>query len=386
MTGGAGTAVFTAKTARVEKASFTIGRSRFQATADIASFAPMTTSYTVTSAEVWRADVQAAAPNAPKLPRPEVFRGVVVRGRTVETKPKVAVNEMEISSATGVVSNIDYTNATARVRATPDSVVIRSFDARALAGTVSGKGTMNPKASSFDIETHVANVNLAEYFRFKAPALVDVISGRINADFSISGAGKTWEDVQKTLAGKGNTVVLEGALLNVNLARQLLASIQSIPLLPRDLTARMEAKNPRLFASNATFFKDMTSNVTIADGKIQVPDLRLASSDLSIAGAGWISLGKDMSLNTTLTLSDQLTADLVSEVPAAKYLLASSGRMEIPLSFSGTVVKPALSVDSAALAARLQSSLVKEGQQGLNQQIKGLLDGLGKKKEEKKKP
>ncbi len=382
---GTGTAVFTAKTARIDDATFTIGKSAFRMKADISSFQPMTSTYTVTSGEVWRADVQIAAPGAPKPPRPEVFRDVTAQGTATETAPKVVHNDVRITSKKGIASNLDYTDATASVRATPDKVFIDGFDAKILGGKITGTGTLEPLASKFDVTTRVTDANLAEYFRYKAPALVDVLAGRIDADFSLSGSGKTWEDLQKTLAGKGGAIVIEGALLNVNFARQLFSSIQGLPMVPPDLTARMAAKNPKLFESNTTVFKNLTGNVTIADGKFQVPDLKLASPDFSLVGAGWFSLGKDMSMNTTLTLSDKLTRDLVEQVPVAKFLLAESGRLEVPLTLSGAVARPNVAVDASVLSGRLQQSLTKQGQEGLNTQLKGLLDGL-KKKEAPKKP
>jgi uncharacterized protein involved in outer membrane biogenesis len=387
---GKGTAVFTAKTARIDDATFTIGKSAFRAKADIVSFQPMSATYSVASDEVWRADVQTAAPNAPQLPRPEVFRGVTVTGKSTEIpgaapKPdapnaaKPLQNDIEITSQSGVAASIDYTDATAAVRATPEKVFIDRFTARSMGGTLSGSGTFEPLVSKFDVTSKVENVNLAEYFRFKSPALADAVAGRISADFNLSGAGKTWEDLQKTLAGKGDAVVIEGALLNVNITRQLFASIQGLPMVPADLTAKMAARNPKLFESTATMFKDLAGHVTLADGKLQVPDLKLASSDFSLEGAGWFSLDKQMSLNTTLTLSDKLTSDLIVLVPAVKYLLMPGGKLDIPLILSGALSNPGVAVDTNALTMRLQQGVVQEGKEGLNTQIKGLLDGLKKK-------
>jgi uncharacterized protein involved in outer membrane biogenesis len=386
MTSGAGSATFTAKTAHVDKATFTIGKSAFRASADITSFAPMAATYAVTSPEIWRTDVQAVAPNAPKLPRPDVFRDVTVTGTATEKAPTVFENAMKITSKSGVASNIDYTNATATIHATPETVIIDSFDAGALAGTISGSGTFVPKSATFDVTTHVKDINLAEYFRYKSPALVDVLRGRMSGDLSLTGAGNSWQDIQKTLSGKGSTIVIEGALLNVNVAKQVISSIQSMPLVPADLTQKLRDRNPKLFDSNTTVFQNMKSEWSIADGKIQVPDLKLATNDFALAGKGWFGLDKDMSVNTTLTLSDKLTGDLVAEVPAAKYLLGASGKLEIPLSLTGALTSPNVGVDATALQSKLQSSLMQQGQEGLKQQVKGLLDNLKKKEEPKKKP
>ena len=378
------TVEFTAKTARVPNASFLIGKSAFKVNADIPSLAPMHATYTVTSPEVARLDVQAPAPNAKPFPRPEVFRDVVVKGEAIEKAPKVVENTMTITSKSGIAANIDYTDAEAVVRATPEKSFIDRFSAKSMGGTVSGSGTFEPKISKFDLKTKVEKVNLAEYFRYKSPLLADVLVGRIDADLAIGGQGKTWEELQKTLAGNGGALVIEGAFLNVNLAQQLFTTVQSMPMVPAGFADRIKAKNPKLFAENKTTFQNLAGKVNIANGKINTGDLKLKSSDFDIAGAGWFSFAKEMDLNTTLTLSDKLTRDLVAEIPMAKYLLNSGGRFELPIKLSGGVAKPNVGVDANAIQAKLQQGLVQQGKEDLNKKasetVKGLLEGLGKKK------
>jgi hypothetical protein len=384
LSNGAATIAFTAKTASIPNATFAIGSSKFNVNADVSSFKPTRATYTVTSPEVARLDVQAPAPNAKPLPRAEVFRDVVVKGEATEKAPKVIENALTIASKSGIASNIDYTNAEAVVHATPEKSIIERFSAAAMGGTVSGSGTFEPKVAKFDLSTKVEKVNLAEYFRFKSPLLADVLVGRISADFDIAGEGKTWEALQKTLTGKGGAVVVEGAFLNVNLAQQLFTSVQSMPMVPAGFADRIKSKNPKLFGANQTAFENLAGKVTIADGRINTNDLHLKSSDFSLVGGGWFSFGKEMDVNTTLTLSQKLTNDLVAEVPVAKYLLNSSGRFELPIKLSGAVAKPAVGVDANAIQARLQQGLVQQGKEDLNKKatdtVKGLLDGLTKKK------
>ncbi|HXV14079.1 MAG TPA: AsmA-like C-terminal region-containing protein, partial [Candidatus Krumholzibacteria bacterium] len=384
LSNGAATVAFTAKTARIPNATFAIGSSKFKVDADVSSMTPMRATYTVSSPEVARLDVQAPAPNAKPLPRAEVFRDVVVKGEATEKAPKLIENALTIASKSGIAANIDYTNAEAVVHATPEKSIIDRFSANAMGGTLSGSGIFEPKTAKFDLSTKVEKVNLAEYFRFKSPLLADVLVGRISADFDIAGEGKTWEVLQKTLTGSGGAVVVEGAFLNVNLAQQLFTSVQSMPMVPAGFADRIKNKNPKLFSANQTAFENLAGKVTIADGRINTNDLHLKSSDFSLVGGGWFSFGKEMDVNTTLTLSQKLTNDLVAEVPMAKYLLNSGGRFELPIKLSGAVAKPSVGVDANAIQAKLQQGLVQQGKDELNKKatdtVKGLLDGLTKKK------
>ena len=375
---GEGTATFTDKTAHIKGARFRIGDSRFVMDTDVASFTPMQATFKVTSDQVNRPDVQAPVPGAKPFPRPEVFRQVVATGSMKETAPRVVENTVTVTSQSGCVSNIDYTDLTAKLRVLPEITHIDSYSAKTMGGTVTGSGTFEPKTPRFDITSKVENVNLAEYFRYKYPELSNVLVGKLSGDIQLAGSGSQWEQLAKTLTGKGGAVVLEGSLLNMNIANQIMASIQSIPLVPTDLTSRMKARDPKLFSQNTTAFKNLSSKFTIANGKIQVPDLKLATSDFALNGDGWFSLAKEMNVNSTLTISKKLASDLVAEVPAAKYLLSPDGSIDVPLALTGGVLKPAIKVDSSAMTAKFQKAMMTQGQQQLQDKMKsGLKDLLG---------
>ncbi|HEU4928651.1 MAG TPA: AsmA-like C-terminal region-containing protein, partial [Candidatus Krumholzibacteria bacterium] len=200
----------------------------------------------------------------------------------------------------------------------------------------------------------------------------------------------TWEALKQTLTGRGGAVVLEGALLNTNLTEQLFNGFAASPLVPPTVIANIKKKNPNLFGTNKTMFENLAGKIAIQDGKISTADLKLASNDFSMVGDGWFSFDKTLDLNTTLTLSQKLTNDLVAEVPAAKFLLNSNGRFEVPLKLTGAIMKPAVGVDSNALQARLQQGMVQQGRQEVQKKatdtVKGLLEGIGKKKEPPKTP
>ncbi|HEX6791324.1 MAG TPA: AsmA family protein [Candidatus Krumholzibacteria bacterium] len=377
--------VFTTKTANIDDAKFRIGDSRFFLDLAVMSFKPMQAHYTVSSEEVKRLDVQAPAPGAKPFPRPEVFKRVDATGTMKETAPKVTENTVIVTSERGTVANIDYDNLTADLTVTPTVTTIKSYSAKALGGTLSGSGTMEPKISKFNISSKIENVNLAEYFKYKAPALTDVLAGRLTADLKIGGQGKQWEEIAKSLTGDGDALVIEGSLLNMNIANQIFAGIQNIPMVPQNLTARMQARNPKLFASNKTVFENLSSKFKIANGKITVPDLKLATSDFALNGDGWFSLTKEMNVSSVLAFSKGVSNDLVAEVPAAKYLLTPDGRLEVPLTLSGALMKPTVGVDTQAMTMKFQQGMVSQGQKQVEEKaksgLKGLLDNLGKKKQ-----
>ncbi|HET6462540.1 MAG TPA: hypothetical protein VFH33_01965, partial [Candidatus Krumholzibacteria bacterium] len=83
--------------------------------------------------------------------------------------------------------------------------------------------------------------------------------------------------------------------------------------------------------------------------------------------------------------NQKMANDLVAEVPMVKYILSPDGRIDVPLSLTGGVLKPSVKVDATAMSAKFQKAMLQQGQKQVEDQVKtgvkGILDGLGKKKE-----
>jgi hypothetical protein len=217
-----------------------------------------------------RLDVQAPAPGAKPVPRPEVFKNIVATGNLKETAPKVNQNLIAITSEKGTVANIDYVDLSADVEMSalrrPSSTATAP---RALGGSVSGSGIMEPE----DIQ-----VRHQRESREREPHRVFHVQGaghegragrtvqRRSAHWRVRArSGKT---SRRRLPATGGALVLEGSLLNMNIANQIFTGIQSVPMVPPNLTERMKARNPRLFAIRTRrCIENLSSKFQIANGK-----------------------------------------------------------------------------------------------------------------------
>ncbi|MCH7549844.1 MAG: AsmA-like C-terminal domain-containing protein, partial [Candidatus Krumholzibacteriota bacterium] len=368
---------FTHATAEVTDATIFVGRSKIAAAATITRFTPLEADFRITASEIHRTDFQ-VPPQAP--PRPEVLHAVEVSGHMRGLENGELESTAAFTSKKGVISNLDYTALSASIRSSADEVLIERFSMKTLDGTVEGSGVFHPEAKppAFEVKTTVKQVNLAEYFRYKFPSLPRVIEGRVDGDLALGGSGSTWDEISPTLSGDGNALVLKGALLNVNLAREFIESVQSMPIVPAGFADKMRARNPDLFNSNETIFENLGGKLEIHDGRVEMDGLSLHSSDFDISGHGWFSFDRRVDMKTTFTLSRRLTQDIISELPAAQYLVDSNGRIAIPLNISGLATKPAVTVDTDALSRRLEDALVGQGAEELKDRLRGLLGGKKK--------
>jgi uncharacterized protein involved in outer membrane biogenesis len=388
ITDATATIVVAGTSARVENASLKVGRSVINATARADRITPLEASYRITSQRIWRDDFQ--TPPAP-APRPEVLDNVVASGRVWSSAAAAGEaapvqHEGTVTSSSGVVANLDYAELKATTRTEGDVIVIASFGARSLDGTVTGSGRIEPKnvPPRFDIQSDIKGVDLAQYFQYKFPAMASVLEGRIDLSLNAAGAGREWKDIATSLEGSGGAVVVRGSLLNVNLANELIGGIQGLPMVPPNLAERMRARNPRLFGGNSTAFENLDGKFTIAGGRINTSDLFLKAADFTVMGDGWLGFDSQLNIKTRFVFSQKLTEDVIRELPIAKYLRNNEGRIVLPLLFTGAVSSPRIVPDGDAISASLQQGAVDEGTDRLKDQLKGgvkdLLKGFGKKK------
>jgi AsmA protein len=373
VTGAGATVHFTDHSARCEDAALSVGQSRIRASFSATSLSPLAATFRVTSDRIHRNDFQVPVQ---KVPRPEVLDDVVATGsvRADPAKPEANVLDAKVASASGTVANLDYTDLQATVRSEGDIIRIEQFTANTLDGKVSGSGTARPTAvpPTFDVQTSVNSIDLTKYFQDKFPNMVSVIEGRIDLNVNIAGAGKTWEEIAASLEGAGGAVVVRGALLNVNLANELVASLQQIPMVPAGLGDRLRAKHPQLFSGNSTAFQNLNGEFTIDGGRIRSDDLFLKAADFYIKGDGWLGFDRTLSLRTSFVFSEKLSRDIV-----------------LPLVLSGDLINPRIAPDSDAITAALRQGAVDEGKNRLQDEIKDrlgdgvkdLFGGLGKKKD-----
>jgi hypothetical protein len=380
------TVEFSENSASVDRADFTVGRSVLQLRAEAKSFKPMEAWYRITSSEVHRADFH--TPPKPAA-RPEVLRDLRAEGRLWQEGDVVRHHGTVVSPA-GSVANLDYRDLKATIGSTQERVEIESYSVKTLGGTVEGSGVFLPTAQppSFELSTRVRRVNLAEYFTYKVESIPRFIDGTIDIDIDLAGAGQEWQDVQPTLSGKGGAVVIKGSLLDVNIANELLYGIQQLPLVDAAAINRVRQKNPKLFSGSNTAFQDLRGDFRIENGRIHSSGLVLKSPDYSIFGEGWVSLDRQMNLKTTIVFSAAATKDIASELSVIKYLTNDKGQLELPVTLTGSIVRPRLVPDIDALSRRIQDSAIDAGVEkltdGVGDQVKDLFKGWRKKSAAKK--
>jgi uncharacterized protein involved in outer membrane biogenesis len=240
-----------------------------------------------------------------------------------------------------------------------DRLALRAFE-----GSYSGNGRYDlhePDNPRFTFQSTVRDMVLKGLLGTKFPGAEEKIEGRLDADLSLTGSGKGWDTIQKTLRGDGRVDVKDGVLKDVNIAEQVLSGVTGIGGLSNLVSPRIHQKYPELFETGDTRFQKLGGTVQIADGQARTDDLTLAARDYTILGKGTFAFENRLDFTATLVASRTLTEDVVSDVREAKYITNDDGHLEIPFQLVGALPRVKPKPDGEFIARALTRAAVGKG-------------------------
>jgi uncharacterized protein involved in outer membrane biogenesis len=360
---------FTGRRADISEMTLSLGSSRLRLSAAIEAFSPLSLSYKLSTPELRPADYSTALAEDRKA---DVIRNLRSEGQFSNAGGNM-VYQGKLSSADGTIYNVPYKALDTTLSLANKIANIRSLRVNALSGTVQldGEYAYNEAVPRFAMTSKAQNIDVKElYTALDAKAERDV-RGRMNADMKLAGSGKNWEEVKPTLQGQGEAEVLQGALLNFNIAEAALGGITGVPGLTNLINPSLRNKYPETFTAKDTEFKELKTTVDVGGGRINVKSLRMSAADFFVQGAGWADFTRKVDFRTTVSFSDRLSADLARSTREIKYLLNNQGQIEIPLALTGRLpnVKPV--PDSRYLGQIVQRGLMRKGVEELQNRLLG---------------
>ena len=347
---------FSNRGATLRGLSFRIGETRLAGKATAESFTPLTLSYRLASPSLRMADLGLQPDDA-------VLEGARGSGRL--TWPEGLFFEGDLNSERGKVVGLDYTDLKARFRVAAEHLGLESFRLDTLGGSLDASGGMQLQgpSSEFDLAARLDGIDIRQYLA--GIAGLPEVAGTLNAELSVKGKGRTWDDIKTTLTGKGKAAVVEGRVLDVNLAEQALQGLTGIRGLTSLFSGNLKDKYPQVFKKETTVFEQLDTEAGAADGRIVVERITLKAKYYGIAGKGWIGLDGATDLDGVLTLSEDLSADLL---PGSRLTPVTNQRDEVEVPFNITGTMP-----DVRLRPRLQL-IEKVLEKTVGRGVKGVLD------------
>ena len=221
----------------------------------------------------------------------------------------------------------------------------------------------------FQVTSQISDIELGEVFRTQMSNALQYVRGKANFNLDLVGNGADWEAMKPTLQGQGKFEVNQGALVDLNIADEVLSNITGIPGLTSIVSQKVRKKYPAIFGGTDTEFADLGSNFTFSEGKILLDDVHLNAVDYSTQGEGWLDYEQQIDFHGQVILAENLSKDIQNDVKLAKYISNNQGRIAIPFALSGTLPDAKPLPDIAALTRQVQQGAVQKGIEAVQEKI-----------------
>ena len=262
-----------------------------------------------------------------------------------------------------VTEKFEFTNAHGTLSISNGIINLKNFSVNAFEGTIRTKGTLDLRDSlkrPFDLDLDIAGVqsnpmlsNFTSFGKniFGKLTMSTKLKGDLNDTLGIS---------TKTLTGLGKLQISDGKLAGFPLTTKL-----------------AEATN--LTELREVDFKNWTNAFSIADGRVNISDLKVNSGATDFLVNGSHGLDGSMAYNLTTKLPASVS-DRLKLGGTANQLLQffkdKDGRINLNFTVSGMTSSPALKLDTKAQEEAAKSQLLEQGKKNIDDQLKKKADGL----------
>ncbi len=358
---------FTGQGAELKNTSAQIGKSVLQLAVRIARFMPLDATYTFTSPALWLADVQAS--NGAEASS-DVLKTLKSAGTARMENEQLAFSGT-VSSAQGRLVNIDYTDFQTTLSLLNEIAKIDSVSLQTLGGSVkaSGQYDMSATPPQFQVTSQISDIELGEVFRAQMINALQYVRGKANFNLDVAGGGENWEAIKPTLQGQGKFEVNQGALVDLNIADEVLSNITGIPGLTSIVSQKVHKKYPAIWGGTDTEFADLGSQLTFSEGKILLDGVYLNAVDYATRGDGWLDYDQQIDFHGQIILAQNLSKDIQDNVKVAKYISNTQGRVAIPFALSGTLPEAKPLPDIATLTRQVRQGAVQKGIEAVQKKV-----------------
>lgn len=275
-----------------------------------------------------------------------------------KSKPTDALKTLQLqgtaSIGTAKVSNVTLTQVAVTLDISHGLAHIAPIKARVYGGDYSGDITVDtrPSTPTFKVDQAMTAIDvkplLTDFAKFTR------LSGHGTVTTNLTGSGDDSDAILKSLNGKVNVNLADGALQGMDLWFEV----------NRAVSLLQKQGLPQGSDSGSTKFDAFKVSADVVNGVASSKDLTITSQNLHVTGQGTSNL-------STQAIDYQVKATLLKSAAANAGTLA-----DVPVLIGGTFSDPKVRPDVEGLAkARLQQEIDKhkgELQQKLQDQLKGL--------------
>lgn len=234
------------------------------------------------------------------------------------------------------------------------SGVVEALSARA-------RSTLKLSASNLDLTKLLPAASLSE------PQLRGVMAG----SFDGAASGLAWPEISQTLRGQGRLTITHASIANLNLLRAVFERLSMLPGVVQRLEARLPESSRAKLRQRDTVLEPIELSVSAADGALTFQELRLRTDTVELIGPGRIGLDGLLLIQPFLWIEPELSSAMIGSVNELQYLADANGRVGLPVTIQGQLLRIAVAPDVGYVAQRV---LVSKGTELLGDFLRRALE------------
>jgi hypothetical protein len=289
---------------------------------------------------------------------------------------------IRLRSSAGRLAGFDFEKLDTALVYRGSKLDIDNLDLGLAGGSVALAGNMTfgpPGRSPFQLDTKLTGLDSGEL----AAILLDVprgyVTGTIGGDIDLAGDSLEWETLKRSLAGRIQLEVGQGALEQVNVLDGIVGRLVGDPGLGALAANSIREVAPEALQGTRTAFQNINLAFDVANGALKADNVQLKASDFLISAAGALGLDGSVSGDGKIRFSEALSAKILKKADRLAPLLGDGKTVELPLLFAGTTSSLKLQPDLVALTKIASANATAQVRQEATRKLTDVL--LGKKKE-----
>jgi hypothetical protein len=184
--------------------------------------------------------------------------------------------------------------------------------------------------------------------------------------------GAYTDDVMSSMTGSGGLLLTDGLLDQVNLAKEVLAAIDSIPFVSDSLYQLVPERLRDELDRDYTILERVEGTFAVAENTLTTNDLVVVGGLFSLDAKGSVGFDAVMDLNATIYFNADFSAALAESVVQLTTLYDNEGRLAVPLTIKGDPANLKVFPDvSGLLMNAVKGTVQKKANELLDSVLKG---------------
>jgi len=243
------------------------------------------------------------------------------------------------TKAESVTAKISYDNLLLRI----DPLSMKTFGG-SFSSTTEWNG--RPQVPTTKVTLKVDAVDSNQFVSHFSEKMKDIIFGKLNSQMSLQFSGLTPDEMLKTTEGKGAFALTDGELKTFRFSQKPLESLQKIPLIASNIKKTAWEEK----------FNQITGSFSVKEGKIWFSDLITRSQYFDLV-AKEVNFDFNQNIQAKVTW---LPKENIIPASSLELLKDEQGKPSIPLTVSGPIRSPNISVDQQAVEQRVKAFAMRK--------------------------